>query len=310
MKKTILLILTLISFNAISQKIKLSESVVEMKDHTSIMVFGDWGRNGEFHQKDLAKAMGKIAERIDPEFIISTGDNFYPNGVESVHDPLWRTSFEDIYSAHSLQLPWYVVLGNHDYRGSIEAEIEYTKISRRWNMPEEYFSFEQELEDGSKALFVFLDTNPLNDEYYSEAKYASKVAQKDTLKQLNWLRKTLSESTAQTKIVAGHHPMYTGGKRIDDPNYIQGHLEDIFETYKVDVYVAGHEHDLQLIKPEGHTYHIVSGAGSEVRKTGFLENTVFAKSEQGVALLHLSANDIILQFVNYKGKEIFAKKLK
>ncbi|MEJ0065789.1 MAG: hypothetical protein WDM85_10455 [Caulobacteraceae bacterium] len=34
------------------------------------------------------------------------------DGVASVNDPKWRTSFEDVYTAPSLQVPWYVALGN------------------------------------------------------------------------------------------------------------------------------------------------------------------------------------------------------
>lgn len=66
------------------------------------------------------------------EFIISVGDNFYTNGVASVDDPMWKTSFEDIYKGANLFIDWYPVLGNHDYRGNPQAQIDYSKRSRRW----------------------------------------------------------------------------------------------------------------------------------------------------------------------------------
>jgi len=64
------------------------ESVKEIKQKAlRFIVFGDWGRNGEDNQM---------------EFIVSTGDNFYPNGVRSTRDHNWLASYENIYTAHSL----------------------------------------------------------------------------------------------------------------------------------------------------------------------------------------------------------------
>ncbi|MFY7652826.1 MAG: metallophosphoesterase, partial [Chitinophagaceae bacterium] len=96
------------------------------------LVIGDWGRNGEFHQKDVANVMASTATKYNCSFIISTGDNFYPDGVISTTDPQWMNSFENIYNSYSLQIPWFTAFGNHDYRGSIEAQLNYSKISRRW----------------------------------------------------------------------------------------------------------------------------------------------------------------------------------
>ena len=43
-----------------------------------------------------------------------------------------QVTFEDIFYQDSLQVPWYVIAGNHDYYGSVEAQIGYSKISSRW----------------------------------------------------------------------------------------------------------------------------------------------------------------------------------
>ena len=40
---------------------------------------GDWGRLGQFNQTQVAALMGQKAELTQPDFIISTGDNFYPS---------------------------------------------------------------------------------------------------------------------------------------------------------------------------------------------------------------------------------------
>ena len=48
--------------------------------------------------------MGKTATEIKSQFTIATGDNFYPSGVISEWDPLWKYSFEDIYTAFSFAM--------------------------------------------------------------------------------------------------------------------------------------------------------------------------------------------------------------
>ena len=140
------------------------------------IVVGDWGRQGEYHQKTVANQMANAAISLDLDFVISTGDNFYPDGVASTVDPLWKSSFEDVYKHFSLQKKWYSVLGNHDYRGNPEAQIEYSKVSRRWQMPARYFSKKMIIDDDTAAqvLFVFIDTSPFVSKYYGDEVYAPK----------------------------------------------------------------------------------------------------------------------------------------
>lgn len=308
----------LLSISALSCQLSVNQEQVAasgvdanltvLEDALHFYVIGDWGRSGEFLQKELADKMNEVAYQLEPEFIISTGDNFYPNGVASTRDPLWNKSFEDVYAGHMLQVPWHVVLGNHDIRGNAQAQIDYTQVSRRWTMPQRYFSWEwHNDDDDSRTLFVFLDTNPFEHDYYHELKYQNQVAVLDSAAQLAWLDSTLAASHADWKIVVGHHPMYTGGKRADEVNTQRLHLEARLKRAGVHFYLAGHEHDLQYIKPEGPTHHIISGAGSEVRPTGHLPQTVFAKAEQGFAAFSVSAKQVLLQFVNYKGEVIYRK---
>jgi len=37
-----------------------------------------------------------------------------------------------VYTAPSLQKRWYAVEGNHDHKGNVSAEVDYTKLSKRW----------------------------------------------------------------------------------------------------------------------------------------------------------------------------------
>lgn len=284
-------------------KAQTTKRPVEIEDAYHFYVIGDWGRNGQFKQKELADRMNVVAETIEPEFIISTGDNFYPNGVASIDDPYWKSSFEDVYSGALLFCPWNVVLGNHDYRGSVEAEIDYTHKSRRWNMPDRYF-FEDIEEDGMSIRFIYLDTSPFEDKYYAELKYKN-VWQQDTTAQLQWMDEVMAVDSMDWKIVIGHHPLYSGGKRNGETDDLKNHLEKVLHRHKIDLYLAGHEHDLQYIKPAGPTHHIISGAGSEVRPTGMLPSSVYAESIQGFVALSATKQKLVFQMIDYQGNLLY-----
>jgi tartrate-resistant acid phosphatase type 5 len=51
--------------------------------------------------------MGLIGQRIDAQFVISTGDNFYPEGLKVENDLAFFESFTSVYNASSLQVQWY-----------------------------------------------------------------------------------------------------------------------------------------------------------------------------------------------------------
>lgn len=285
-----------------------SEKISNFPGSLSFYVIGDWGRDGKHGQHEVSEAMTKTTDIISPKFIISTGDNFYPDGVKSVDDKQWQTSFEEIYNANGLQCPWYVTLGNHDYHSNPQAEVEYSKTSKRWQMPARYFmkSIPIGPDPAITADFIFIDTSPLEDEYYKEASYKKNILSQDTTKQLRWIDSTLQRSTARWKFVVGHHHVYTDGKRFSEVADLRKHLERILIRNKVDVYFCGHEHSLQHIKPEtGLTNYFISGAGSEVTPIQKLSNAKFAVSQSGFLAVSISNDVANFQFIDSKGSRIY-----
>mmetsp|Transcript_26168 Transcript_26168/g.42889 ORF Transcript_26168/g.42889 Transcript_26168/m.42889 type:complete len:371 (+) Transcript_26168:182-1294(+) len=266
----------------------------------SFAAVGDWGRKGDFHQSDVANLMGlKCAERLC-DFIVSVGDNFYDNGVKNVKDSLWYTSFESIYKHTSLQAKWYVVLGNHDYRGNAQAQVDYSMTSPRWHMPARYYQsvFDAIASDGTrvKMAMFYLDTNPFIQEYRTEDKYTQgDLLEQDTAQQLAWLRKALSAAgDADWKIVVAHHPVYSAAGHGDTHELID-QLQPILVQTGVDLYICGHDHDLQHIKKdESKVHYFVSGAGSETRDEISATNSLRWQSIQsGFMLFSLKTKDVM-----------------
>ena len=89
----------------------------------NFLVLNDSGRNGYYEQKPIAEIMGRLAEEDDIEAVLALGDVHHFMGVASTSDPLWMTNYELIYSHPELQIPWYPILGNHEYRGNTQAVL-------------------------------------------------------------------------------------------------------------------------------------------------------------------------------------------
>lgn len=280
----------------------------EVEDGLAFLVIGDWGRQGQHGQTEVAVPLAEAALRLDAQFIVSTGDNFYPNGVASTGDPNWRLSFEEPYRAHALWIDWWPVLGNHDYRGDPDAQVAYSRISRRWRLPARYHAAEFGVDDTTRALIAFIDTSPLIQEYHAEAdKYF--VAGQDTVAQLRWLDSTLAASSARWKFVVGHHQVYSGGKRTTQPE-LERLLVPIMTRRGVRAYFNGHEHDLQhIVRPGGPVHYFVSGAGSEVRPTGATEGTRFAAAKPGFLAVVLRHERMQAHFVDARGRLLYTAEL-
>ena len=234
-----------------------------------LYLIGDWGARSKTQRK-VAAAMGALAQKDgSPLRIISVGDNIYPNGVESVDDPLWKSTFEDMYTQPGIaDVPWIAVLGNHDYRKSITAQIEYSTKNPKWIMPDKYFVRTLTGTSGATVAVICLDTQMI-------------LQKKDGWKaQLDWLEKTMDEQKDQTwRIVIGHHPMRSYG-HYGDQAWMLKHVRPRIQG--ADLYAAGHDHDLQIIgHPEDGFHSLVTGAGGGCRTTRWGERTIAASTNGG-----------------------------
>lgn len=306
LKRIFIVLILLSSFAINAQNKQKVEPLLAPKNTLNFFVIGDWGRNGDFLQKETADAMNKASGIINPSFFVSTGDNFYENGVASVDDPQWWFSFENVYNGGNLLRDWFIVLGNHDYRGSTQAQLDYSKKSRRWRFPNYYYSFERTIPNTkTKILFIFLDTNQFEKSYYTRPESYPDLQKQNPEKQIKWLDSLLTNSTADWKFVVGHHHVYTGGLRKNDKSETAVILKPILEKYNVNAYICGHEHDLQHLKADGKTEFFISGAGSQLRETDSIQQTKFAKSTNGFMSFSVGENETLVQVIDYKGNVIY-----
>jgi tartrate-resistant acid phosphatase type 5 len=274
----------------------------------SFLALGDWGRDGGREQTEVAAAMAKTAAEVGSRFVLSAGDNFYPGGVRSVRDPHWKASFEDVYSAASLQTPWYAALGNHDYRGKPKAQIRYSAHSQRWNMPHRYYQVDRQILPDDLDIFV-LDTTPMVGGVGEGIVRLSlgRISVPDPAQQLVWLDTQLAKSRATWKVVVGHHPIRSGGHHGGSAT-LKEQLEPLLTRYGVQVYICGHDHTLQHVQAGG-LHHICTGAGSSAGEVGSIKGTRFAGSEPGFAVFTLAPGAMGLGFRGAGGNTLYEASL-
>lgn len=272
------------------------------------LAFGDWGRDGKAFQLPVAEQMGKVAAAEHSQFVISLGDNFYSDGVPSVEARQWTTSFEEIYTAPSLQIPWYVALGNHDYHTNPQAELDYTLFSPRWKLPARYYSVTRRIDASNTVEFFIIDSTPLAEAGSKKAASYGDALQQDTGAQLVWLEAGLKKSKAQWKIVCAHHPVYSAGKHSDTRALVEK-VEPLLEKYGVQVFLNGHEHDLQHLRV-GKIHYFTSGGGSATRPTTEDSRSLFSLGNTGGFLsVKITPDEFVGRFIDYTGKEVHAARI-
>lgn len=238
-----------------------------------VLAFGDYG-NGSAEQKQVAAAMLKFRRQTPFDFAITLGDNFYSSGMESPSDPRWKTWWDALYDP--LGIKFYATLGNHDwgFADSPAAEILYTQQSPSWRMPAPYYTF-----TAGPVQFFALDTNEV-----SEA-------------QLLWLKDQLAKSRARWKLVYGHHPIYSAGVHGDSPTLIKRLLPVL--KGRADVFLAGHDHDLQHLKAEdGVHFFVAGGGGAGIRTPKPGPRSLFAKDAYAFCVLEADGKQLKVRFID------------
>ncbi len=280
--------------------------VTAATDPLGFLAVGDWGRRGQSHQRDVALAMEQAAKDIGSRFVLSLGDNFYPDGVASLLDTHWKASFEDVYDGPHLQTPWYVALGNHDYHGEPQAQLNYARTSARWRMPAHYYKVSG-TSLGFSGLDLFcIDSTPLMAEFSENGvEHSGRALDRQiAADQLAWLERELASSSAPWKLVFGHHTIRSGGSGHGDTPEMVEKVLPILQRHKVQAYICGHDHDLQHIVNDG-LHYIVTGAGSEVRPVTAVKGTRFCASTSGFVALQLTSDELVLVFRDLHGTNLY-----
>ncbi len=240
-----------------------------------MLIVGDTGV-GSKQQRQVAHMIEHYHINHPLDAIIHTGDIFYPDGINSADDLIATTHFSDIYlnSAYN-DVPWYLVAGNHDHDGNINALITFFNRYSSLSFPSLYYA--TQINKGNISVnIVAVDTDPIK---------------KGTVQaeQLGWLQQTLAErqSDDAITIAVGHHPIFSNGEQ-GNTAALQGTFYALLQHYQVMFYLAGHEHNLEYIVKDELPQFIISGAaGAPLRDIECGTDSRFALSKAGGFALYV-----------------------
>lgn len=265
------------------------------------LAIGDWGGQASYpyyteEQWETAQGMARVAsaggtdmfdehDRPAASFVLSLGDNFYWNGFQEGIDVEMRYeyTFEKVYNHDELQVPWYIIAGNHDYCGDITKQLNAPfseNPNTRWNFPDYNHRIVREFslgDDGPpvKLEIIMIDTIQLagNECFPPEGAFTAEyfapptgpAADEASLEQaavtIDWIKAALEESDADYLLVAGHYPIYSACSHGGTPELLNT-LDPLLREHGVTAYLSGHEHCQFHFSLEGMEY-ILSGAGHD-----------------------------------------------
>jgi len=256
-----------------------SASSALVTDPIRFAVTGDFG--------SATTAEGDVANLIEswaPDFVITTGDNNYPDGAASTIDPNIGQFYHSFiypytgsYGAGADQIRFFPSLGNHDWVTS--GAIPYLNY---FTLPgnERYYDFVR-----GPVHFFAVDSDPHEPDGTSS-----------TSVQGMWLKNALAAATEPWKIVYFHHSPFSSGTGNGPSPWMQWP----FQQWGATAVLSGHEHDYERFLINGFPY-IVNGLGGEeyyelgppapgslVRYTG----------EYGAILAQATSTSLRFQFFN------------
>lgn len=235
-------------------------------------------------QATVAAAIKKQCETTQAcQAVFIAGDVIYDTGVRSVTDRQFQTKFEQPYQ--TIDLPFYIAYGNHDYLGCKDCYINYSELSKKWRMPAAYY----EQRFGDDISFFVIDTQNF-----------------DTAQQ-TWLRESLEKSKVKHRVVVGHYPIETFEvtKLYEDWDG-KTELQEII-CHAADLYVAGHAHILEdngQISTCPIRQLVVGGGGATIRAAADVSDGGFLAAEYGFAVLTLVDDKLSYAFFNDQAEKI------
>lgn len=269
----------------------------------NLFLLGDIG----FYGINVRNCVNSISSQIGKQDVVAIlGDNFYPSGLSSRHD-LQIDTFNQVFQPLiSKQVPIYSILGNHDYLQDPSVQVNSKEL--KWFMRDYYY--EQKFDN---VNLLFVDTCQLSESTWVDTQKIESVHGQThgilVEKQMEWLEKKLQNDSDKLKIVIGHYPILTNGYYRGKVDALKEKLMPLFQKYKMNLFISGHEHNIQHIQ-ENEFHQIVVGSSSENRQHERYcvpENVLIDNTDSYFGKMTFSSNSSIvsMEYINNRNRSIY-----
>lgn len=244
-------------------------------------VIGDYGSGN-----DDARQVAELVKSWQPEFILTTGDNNYPDGSRETIDHRigqfyheYISPYRGSYGKGAAQNRFFPTLGNHDWMSeAAQPYFDYFELPNN----ERYYDFTW----GAGHFFA------LN----SDSNEPDGVGRSS--RQAQWLQARLLASSLPWQIVFMHHPPYTSGKRgaVDWMRWP-------FKEWGVDAVLCGHDHFYERLVVDDLVYFINGAGGGGLYDFGEVAEGSQKRFNRayGAMLITMDAWQIVFEFYTVQG---------
>lgn len=260
-------------------------STIEAESAETFAVIGDFGSGS-----NDAKAVADLVRSWGPDWIVTVGDNNYPEGRADTIDPNigqyyhdYIGSYDGAYGNGAAENRFYPALGNHDWITKEAAPyLAYFELPGN----ERYYEVAR-----GPVRFFFLNSNP------GEPDGADVRS-----KQAKWLHASLARAVEPWKIVVCHHAPYSSGSEHGCSNWMQWP----FAKWGASAVLSGHDHDYERFVKAGIPYFVNGLGGAQRRTLGkrISGSKCFYDRDYGALKLSATQDQLEFAFVDRKGAVI------
>lgn len=255
--------------------------------------------------------------------IIFLGNNIYPDGMpdegnknydeaKAVID--YQISLVQGKNAKAFFIPgnadWK--MGKHNGLAQLQNEWQYInklQLSNVQMMPANGCPGPVEVQLGEKAVLVFMDSQWwLQQEDKTGIESDCEFKTPDDI--ITALKDILATYSDKLILLAMHHPLYSNGSHngynasMQQYKNMSRRLEEVLKLHSNVIHAAGHDHSLQFIQHDSVSF-IISGTGSEKAEVKKSENSLFAESENGFAVVEVSTDgNVDVKFYNLESNNL------
>jgi len=219
-------------------------------------------------------------------------------GVQSINDPELQDSFLTPFKPFlETEIPFYLTVGNHDYKGDPTVYLEVAKDYPSINHPSNFYT-----KQFGKLCFFALDTTIFDKLYYFYKRGS----------QIRWLAEEVERMKDQCEfsIAVAHHPLFSSGDRDRANPQLAIFLENyVFGTF--DIYITGHNHVLADEGDHKKTLQLISATGALPGGSPLeIDKGKFNIETPGYLRMTIDGNTARYEFISAEDDEILWSNIK